>query len=86
MIASPTAIVARMMSLRLVDQQQARVLAHRRLCGIRIIVVVMQWLPIQLPFKSNGRGTSAGNARQLHVIVDIANGRRKRQGGEQWRL
>lgn len=75
MIAGPTAVVAGMMSLRLVDQQQTRVLAHCRLRGIRVLVVVVQWPLVEPPFEANGRGTSARNARQLHVIVDIAHGR-----------
>lgn len=86
MIAGSTAVVAGMMSLRLIDQQQTRVLAHCRLRGIRVLVVIVQWPLVEPPLEANGRGTSARNARQLHVIVDVALGRGQRQGGEQGRL
>lgn len=86
MIASSAAVVAGMMSLRLVDQQQARVLAHCRLRGIALLVIIVQRSFVEPPFEANGRGTSARNARQLHVIVDIAHRRGQREGGEQRRL
>lgn len=85
LVARPATVVARLSLPHPLHEQQARVLAHRRL-GDVVVAIVVHLPPPEPPLELDGRGPAAGNAGELHVVAHVANGSGQQERSEHGRF